>query len=79
MKEMAMTDGEGFRKKKKRRKKEEGVHTKLPTGVISFFLWSSNSRLALVTFHTEGLVFVIGVLGRKWSGCGLQRWREGFE
>lgn len=45
----------------------------------SFFLWSPNSKLTLVTFHTEGLLFVIDVLGRKWSGCGLQRWREGFE
>lgn len=71
MKEIVMIDGEGFRKKGKKKKKE-GVHTKFPTGVISFFLWSPNSNLAVVTFHTEGLLFVIGVLGRKWSGCGLQ-------
>lgn len=79
MKEIAMTDGEEFRKKRKEEKKEEGIHTKLPIRIISFFLWSPNSKLALVSFHTEGLLFFIGVLGRKWSGCGLQRWREGFE
>lgn len=72
-----MIDGEGFRKKRKKTK-EEGIPIKFPTGVISFFLWSPKSNLELVTFHTEGLLFVIGVLERKLSGCGLQRWREGF-
>lgn len=73
MKEMAMTGGEGFRKKGKKKKKKEGLHTKLPMGDISFFLCCLNGKLAREASCIEGLVFVIGVLGRKESGCDLQR------
>lgn len=78
MKEIAVTDGEEFRKKGKKKKRKREFIPNSPQEFL-FFLWSPNSKLLLVTFHTEGLLFVIDVLGRKWSGCGLQRWREGFE